>query len=234
MVKYHLVKNFLAGHTDTFIARTQRVSTFDIDALIERMLQCGTTLTKTDIMAVLNAMEETIVEITKEGHTVAIPLFQTRFSIVGSFNGPMDIFDHTRHKLKINVSRGTLIRDVQKKIKLEKIDSLAPPINIIEVRDCVSETANSVLTTKGVVKIYGNHIKIVGNDENCGLYFVAADGTETKASVIVQNKPSELIVIVPELTAGMYKVKVATQYNGHYDLKHARTFEFEHYLNVKE
>ena len=234
MVKYHLVKNFLAGHTDSFTARPQRVSTFDIDALMERMLQCGTTLTKTDIMAVLNVMEETIVKITKEGHTVAIPLFQTRFSIFGKFDGPMDVFDHTRHKLKINVSRGTLIRDVQKEIKLEKIDCLAPVINILEVRDSISNTVNRVLTSKGVVEIHGSQIKLVGNEENCGLFFVAADGTTVKASVIIQNKPSILIAMVPELTAGTYKVKVATLYNGHYDLKQVRTFEFEHPLTVHE
>lgn len=116
MVRYHLVENQLTERPDDFMAQTHSAITFTREMVVERMLQRGTLLTKTDILAVFNAEDETIVDIVKEGNTVAMPLFYTAFSISGVFESPMDSFDHLRHKLNINIIKGSLLCNAQCKL----------------------------------------------------------------------------------------------------------------------
>ena len=232
MVKYHLIENRLTDRADDFMAQTQSAAAFDRDAVIDRILQRGTLLTKTDILAVLNSFEETIIDIIQEGNTVSMPLFHTAFSISGVFNGPMDAFDQLRHKLNINLSKGSLIREAQSTIKLEKTDTVAPSLYILEVKDSVSGAVNGSLTPSGVLEIYGSHIKLEGSDPNCGIYFVNGLGEETKVVTIVQNKPSTVIVAIPALAAGVYQIKIVTQYNGGSQTKRPRDYTFDHDLTV--
>jgi len=73
---------------------------------------------------------------------------------------------------------------------------------------------NERLTAGGVAELRGYNLKIDGDNPSCGLWFVAADGQETKAATIIENKPSKIIAMIPALTAGSYQVKVATQFSG--------------------
>ncbi len=234
MIKYHLKENLLTERPDDYTAQVLTAGTCDKDALVERILQRGTLLTKTDILAVLNAIEETVVEVIKEGNTVAIPLFQTGFSISGVFEGAMDSYDPARHKLNITINKGTLLRDAQSQVKLEKTTTTASTFAITEVRDTVSGTVNTTLTPNGIMEIYGSNIKVIGDNPACGIYLVAADGSETKVSVIAQNNPSNLMCLLPALAAGTYQVKVVTQYGSGAgtQVKTPRATQFERDLTV--
>ena len=234
MIKYHLKENLLTERADDYSAQVLTAGTCDKDALVERMLQRGSLLTKTDILAVLNSVEETVVDLIKEGNTVAIPLFQTGFSISGVFEGAMDMFDPARHKLNITINKGTLLRDAQAQVKLEKTSATASTFAITEVRDTVSGTVNTTLTPSGIMEIYGSNIKVTGDNPDCGIYLVSADGSENKVSVIAQNTPSTLMCLLPALAAGTYQVKVVTQFGtgGATQLKTPRTTQFERDLVV--
>jgi hypothetical protein len=51
------------------------------------------------------------------------------------------------------------------------------------------------------------------------------------ASDIVTNNPSELIVVIPALAAGRYRVEITTQYSGSGNLlKEPRTVVFDRIL----
>jgi hypothetical protein len=213
MLDYTLHSNALTDSPDDMSAQTHPGNTYDRDAFINLMLQRGTLVTKTDILAVFNNMEETAAYITENGGTINLPLFSTRFSISGVFNGAADMFDGGRHKLKINVRKGSLLRDAAKRVKLAKSNTMIRQPQIFEVKDCVSGNVDSMVTAKGVLELAGSDLKIVGDNASVGLYFVSSDGTETKASTIITNKPSRVIAIVPALKTGMYKVKVVTQFS---------------------
>jgi len=200
--------------------------------VIDRALQRGTLETRTDLIAAWNVLEETIVDIVTEGNTVATPLLHIGFSISGVFNGPLDSFDHLRHQLNINLSKGTLLRDAQDDVKLEKTDAVAASMYVLEVKDSISGAINESLTPSGVLVIYGSQIKIEGSDSACGLYFVNSEGVAIKAVTIVQNKPSTVIAVIPALAAGMYRLKLVTQFNGHTEAKRPREYTFDHELTV--
>jgi hypothetical protein len=103
---------------------------------------------------------------------------------------------------------------------------------IKEVKDVVSATVNEKLTAKGIVEVMGYDIKIEGTDAACGLWFVKEDGQEIKATVIAENKPSKIIAMVPDLTAGKWHVKIVTQYSGGKVLKTPKIYTFPKLLTV--
>ncbi len=232
MIKYYLTENHLTKRDEDYTAQVQSASSFDKDALVDRMLGRGTLLTKTDILAVLNSFDETVCDILKEGSTINLPLFNTAFSISGVFEGATDSFDPNRHDININLSRGTLLRELNTDLRVEKVSTPVASNNIIEVKDSVTGKVNETITSGGVLEIYGSGLKIAGDSSEVGVYFVATDGGSTKVSTIVQNKPSSLIVLVPKLDSGDYNIKIVTQYAGGKDLKEPRSIIFDHILTV--
>ena len=233
MIKYHLVENHLTKRADDYMAQVHASSAFDKNALVERMLQRGSLLTKTDIVAVLNGLEETVGDIIKEGGTITMPLFHTSFSISGVFNGVTDSFDPLRHAVNINISKGTFLRNLQPEVSTEKTATPAPTNTIAEVKDSVTGEVNGKVTNGGVLEIFGSNIKICGDKPANGVYFISADGTETKVVTLVQNNPSNLIALVPVLEEGTYTLKVVTQFTGSSNfLKEPRTANFAHTLTI--
>lgn len=82
----------LTERTDDYTAVVQPVGSYDKEAVIAALLRKGTSLTRTDVLAVLNGIEEIVVDITKDGGTVNTPLICTSFSVSGVFEGPLDTF----------------------------------------------------------------------------------------------------------------------------------------------
>jgi hypothetical protein len=233
MLDYSLHENLLTERKDDYAAQTHSKTVYTREQFIDLMLQRGTLVTKTDIVAVLNDVEETVSYIVKNGGMVNLPLFNIAFSISGVFDGAMDTFDPRRHKLHVNVSKGTLLREVEKEVKLSKVNVPSPQPQILEVKDSVSGQVDEVLTAGGAVEINGIHIKLAGNKETVGLWFVAEDGTETQAVTIITNMPMQVIALIPSLTVGdIYQVKVVTQYSGSRDLKEPKTTIYAKPLQV--
>jgi DNA-binding domain/Domain of unknown function (DUF4469) with IG-like fold len=233
MLKYNLLDNPLTERPDDYAAQTIVDRTSDKEAIITEILRRGNLVTRTDAVAVLNAFEETVVDIVRDGGTINLPLFNTSFSISGVFDGPMDSFDANRHKLKVNLSKGTLLRNAEKQVGLEKTSAVSPQPNILEVKDAVSGKVNEVLTPGGVLQVWGNNIRIAGDNSEVGLWFVPESGSAVKAGVVVTNKPSNLIAMIPALAPGNWTVKVATQYtSGGTLLSSPRTSTFDKVLAI--
>jgi len=232
MLKYSLNENLLTERPDDYSAQTYASGSFDMEAIINRMLSRGTLVTRTDVVAVMNNFQEAIVDIINEGGMVNTPLFNTSFSISGVFESPLDSFDGNRHKLNVNVTKGTLLRSAEKSIKFEKTNTPAPTPQIQEVRDSVSGTVNEYLTPKGVVEIYGYNLKIAGDDPSCGLWFISTDGTEIPAEVIIENKPSKIIAMIPYFEFEEIQLKIVTQYSGSNLLKTKKVYTYPKILKI--
>ena len=226
MLQYSLTENLLTEAPDDFTALVQPMGTYDKEAIITEMLRRGSLLTRTDILAVFNGLEETVRDITRDGGTVNTPLFNTSFSISGVFDGAMDTFDGNRHKLNVNLTKGLVMREAESQVVIEKTGTVIPQPTILEVKDSVSGKVNQQLTPGGVVELMGVNIKIVGENADCGLWFVPASGEAVKAQVIVQNKPSTIIAMIPNLLAGTYTLKEVTQFSGGKPLKEPKICVF--------
>ncbi|MDR3327897.1 MAG: DUF4469 domain-containing protein [Prevotellaceae bacterium] len=232
MLNYSLHENLLTERTDDYAAQAHASAVYTREQFISLMLQRGTLVTKTDIVAVLNNIEETVAYIIENGGQLNLPLFNTSFSISGVFEGAVDSFDPNRHKLHVNLHKGTLVRDAEKLVKVAKVNTPSPQPQILEVRDSVSGEVDTALTSGGVVEINGINIKISGDEHVCGLFFVDEGNNEIKAVTLVSNKPATVFAIIPELPHEDYRVKIVTQYSGHRDLREPKTTVFNRVLKV--
>ena len=232
-LKYGLTENLLTERPDDYSAITYSAVSVDQNVLIDRILKRGTTLTRTDLVAVMTAINETVSEGVEAGDTFNLPLFNTSFSISGVFDSPLDSFDGNRHKLNVNLTKGTLLRDAEKKVKLEKTNVTTPLPQIQEVKDSITGKVNEKLTVNGVVEVRGYNLKIDGDNASCGLWFVEESGAEIKAAIIIENKPERIIAMIPELLSGKYQVKVVTQHTGSGTiLKTPKIFVYQKYLTT--
>jgi hypothetical protein len=233
MTKYYLAENQLTDRKNDWMAIAVPMAGMDKESFITEILDKGSTLTRTDILAVFNVMEEVAVKASLAGYTINLPLFNTSFSISGVFDGPHDTFDGNRHKLNINITKGTVLRGAEKQVTLEKTQShTAVPIS--EVKDSSSGKTDECITVPGAVEVSGYNIKIEGDDPTCGLWFVAENGTAVKAVTFIENKPSRVVALTPALDAanGACQVKIVTQFSGSNLLKTPKVFVYPKNLTV--
>ena len=231
-LKYCLVENLLTEKEGDYSALVISPQSYDRAAVITRMVNRGNLLTKVDIEAVMNALEEEVEMIHEEGAHINMPLLNTSSSISGVFDGPLDVFDPNRHKYNINTTKGTCLRAVEKRQKLEKTNTISPQPSIQEVKDTISGNINGELTPNGVMEVYGYNLKIVGDDIRCGMWFVNDAGVETKVEILIENKPSKILAIIPNLAHGDYQLKVVTQYSGGTLLKNPKTVIYPKVLSI--
>ncbi len=233
-LKYALHENLLTERLDDYTAQPQDVKSHDNEVIIERMAQKGSTVTKSDILAVLNTFFEVVEDITEEGGTVNTGQINTHFSIQGVFEEATDTFDPHRHNVRLNISAGKALKKVLPRIPLEKTAALEVLPHVLEVKDSVSGKINETLTSGGVFEIIGSMLKIAGENKSNGIALVNAEGTAYKTQALVSNMPTKLIAVLPDLPFGEYTLQVTTQYNrGPIVRKEPRTGVFNRHLTVQ-
>ena len=234
MLKYSLRENLLTPAPDDYMAQAADVRSYTLDEIIDLMMEKGSTLTRADVAATLQVYGEVVSAIVKDGSAVNTPLMNTSLSISGVFDGANDSFDKKRHTVNLNLSAGTLLRDVLPKIKCEKTEGASTDPYITEVTDIVSGTVNTTLTKGGIVQLVGSRLKFDAKDTSQGIFFVPETGTPVRAAVIAENKPARLMAIIPaDLEAGTYYIEVRTKYTvGGKPLKTAKIGRFIKPLTV--
>lgn len=231
MLKYSLIENQLITGRNNYLARIKSLNSYDKAKFIKRLVGKGTLVTETDAVAALNAIENTVIEIIEEGGTLNLPLFNTSFSISGVFDSPLDNFDTNRHKLNIKLTKGTLLRTMENRVPVEKVNMVIPQPRILEVKDLMSGKTNETLTAEGVIVVRGNNIKIAGDHPECGLWFIGKD-VEIQAEIPSENMPSMLIAKTPALDEGEYRIKVVTQYTQSVMVKKPKAYIYPKTLKV--
>ena len=234
MVKYSLVENNLTDRAEDFSAIAHSSVVLYKEDIIGRIMKTGTTVTKTDVVAVLNNLEEVVVDALEDGCSIVLPLVNMSFSISGVFDGVMDSFDSNRHKGNINATKGILVRDVEKKLKFEKVNTIIPQPQIQEVKNCVNGEVNLSVPSNGLFEVRGYNLKIDGDDPLCGLWFIDEHGNEYKADVFSDNKPGRIVVQVPHLGGSECQIRISTQSSGGSNklLKLPRTFTYPKVLTI--
>ena len=106
------------------------------------------------------------------------------------------------------------------------------------VTDTLTEATDGTITPGEDILIEGAKIKIVGDPDLCGVYFIPRDAPEETIYKVerrlTQNDPSRIIARVPaELAPGAYTLRIVTQFsNSTQLLKEPRTLEYELPLGV--
>jgi hypothetical protein len=219
-IRYVLFENNLTSDPNDFMAMAQSTGAADLDAVIARMIQQGSTVTKADIVSVLEDFFTAVENMVLEGVNVNTPGANFSASIKGVFNGAGDSYDASRHQVVATVTPGKRFRAaIKARAQTVKGEAAKPAPHPIEFTDLNTGERNSVATPSGMGRIIGSRLKVDAADTAQGVYFVAADGTATKVQVIGQNKPAELLFLIPTLPAGDYTLEVRATVYGSTDVR---------------
>ncbi len=155
-------------------------------------------LKRSDAIAAVEAIREVILTQCANGVTVRLPdLFDIVPYVRGTQDAKGEWLKGPDLGLRMQVS-GDLVKSFKRQAVLEPIDTqIITPI-ITTVEDGRSGSVNAKLTRGGSVAILGRHLKFHPLAEDEGIYFVQKDGTEIKATCVLDNTTIRLTVEVPE------------------------------------
>jgi hypothetical protein len=129
--------------------------------------------------------------------------------ISGVFTSITDSFDPSRHSIRATLSPSLLLSEKMQKVRLEKTLQPLPSPVILEFLNINTNTTNSVLTPGGIGQIVGEELKFNPDNPQEGIFFVAADGTETKVQIIASRTEGKLVFSIPTLPLETIRSKCA-------------------------
>ena len=194
-------------------ARVAPNAVLDNDDIIKMMMERGTMVTETDARAVVMLYIDVIAKAVANGNNVNTPLVNLKPGIMGVFANNLDSFDASRHTKRANLSSGTLLNELMAAASVEKITQPAPTPAILDYFDVASGVSGSLITPSGIGQITGEELKFDPQNPAEGIFFIAANGTETKVASLARRTEGLLMFSnPPALTAGTYTLEVRRNY----------------------
>lgn len=133
--------------------------------VIDRMIDRGS-LGKETIAAIINNFHETAMELAADGYNVDAGLVYLRAMITGT-NSSHEI-DHKLNKVVISAIPGKELLKAGEETTIELGQTKNVYKGIMGIG--LPNRRDAEITERASVKIYGNHIKIVGEEPACGCF----------------------------------------------------------------
>ncbi|NJN98500.1 MAG: DUF4469 domain-containing protein [Anaerolineales bacterium] len=189
-------------------------NTISFEQIIDRLMERGPAITREDAIAVIRAYSQTIITLALEGNKVSTPLMSCGISIKGVFVSQTDTFNSSRHSIEATVNPGPEFkRLVREKGQVQQQEANKPQPNPLEYLDLGSGQRNGSISAGRVAQVNGHRLKFDQADPTQGIFFIAADGSESRASLMVKNTARQLIFEAPAaLAAGDYTLEVRVNY----------------------
>jgi hypothetical protein len=238
-IRAWLYKNLLTPDPDDYIIRPIPERTLDVKEICETAVARG----GADISA--SAMEHAVNLFHKEmgyqlcdGFSINTGWYTAGPHVRGVANSPKEQYDKEKHTLLFEFHQGSLLRKELENVTVEVLGVADTDASIAQVIDVKTGSVNDLLTPNRNLKIVGHKIKVAGDNEANGIFFVnkaSAERTKVDESDIVTNNPSEVIVVIPALGAGIYLLEITTQFGSNKKtmLKEPRTAVFDKDLTVE-
>jgi hypothetical protein len=197
------------------VRRTRRV---DRDGLVDFLAEKNTTVTRQDIVGVLDLLDEVIREQLVMGNSVNTGSFDAVVTIRGRFDSLEDVFDDDRHAVNVSVSAtSALKRKIAVDAVLDKSRSTKRVPEIDEVYDFGSAMSDGTVSASHTVEITGANLGVTTENPVQGVDFVNGNtNVETAVELVNRLTDGRIVFEVPESLA-----------NGEYSLVIKRAFGSE-------
>ena len=107
---YVLHENKLTDNPNDYMAKVKPSGSMGFDDVVNRIIEQGSTVVKSDIYSVIEDMNNAIESMILEGNSINLPMVNYKVSIKGSFDGPDDNYDSTRHDIVAKASPGPRLK----------------------------------------------------------------------------------------------------------------------------
>lgn len=239
-IKAYLYDNLLTkDNPNDFMARVSSERSLNIKQICESAVSRGGA--DVSVPAMQHATELFLKEMAYQlcdGYAVNTGYFTAATQIRGVFDSPKEKFNPLKHSILFQFNQGEKLRAEIPNIEVDILGVAEAAIAILQVTDIKSGSVNDLLTSRHNLKIVGNKIKVVGDPAKVGVFFIDI-ATERRIAIdhtdIVINNPSELMVLLPQMEAGIYRLEVVTQFSvGKVLLKESRTAVFDKTLTITQ
>ncbi len=235
-IRAFLFPNLLTENPNDYLARVSSERSLNVREICEQAVTRGGAATTAEAMEHnVNLFLKEMAYLLSDGYSVNTGYFTAAAHLRGVFDNPNEKFNPQKHDLSFLFNQGELLRNEIPYIEVEIMGVGDSSIFIAQVVDVKSGSVNDLLTPERNLRITGSRLKLAGDHPDVGIYFTNESGRQTKvdASEIVVNNPSELIIIIPNLSQGSYKLSITTQYAITSLLKEPRTNIFDKILTVQ-
>lgn len=216
-VKANLYPNLLTEDPNDFVARVISERSLNVKQI------CSEAVGRGGAPTTAAAMEHNVNLFLKEmayqlcdGFSVNTGYFTASPLIKGVFNSLNESFNPTKHALLFQMNQGEMLRKEIGSIQVEISGQGSSSIQIDEVVDVKTGSVNDLLTPGKGLRIYGFKIKVAGENPVNGVYFInqtTDERTKVPSDEFITNNPSEVVVGIPELPAGTYKLEITSQFS---------------------
>lgn len=206
-INFSLYKNNLSSEANQYRAVVQASGTMDYEQIVDLVVKQNSTVTRADVLAVLDNFFTVIEDALLLGFNVNTPGINGRVSIKGGFEGQNDGFVAGRNRVEASFTPGLRMRRAMQQAQVQKQEGSERLPRPLDYTDLNSGELNSQVTPGGMGQLTGYRLKFDPVDTAQGIFFV--NGSATRVSVVGKNGPSELMFMVPPgLAPGDYNLEV--------------------------
>lgn len=183
----------------------------------------SSTLTKTDMLAVMESHERAIIRALLKGKRVVTNLIHYQLSVKGVFTDLDDPLEEKRHTIGPSVSAGPVLkREINNNtVAVERLASTKPKPRLDNYTNLHNSDPNTVLTPTYMARLRGDKLGFDMGDPEQGLFLVPqangsgalTDPSAIRVEDVARLTNREIIFRVPDtLPAGLYRLEVRRRF----------------------
>ena len=216
---FYLLENHLTPEAGDHYAKIRSPKTKTIEDIANRIVKERTEYRKDTIINILNIINDVKLEFLAQGNSIndGITLYEP--TITGVFEGET-VFDEKKNSCIVNVHTTKEVREMLANVRPSytglTVDNGGAVIE--KVVDSSSGSVNEMITPGKVITITGKKIRVVAEESMEPQYcvsFVNEEGSEEYflEDPIITNDPSKVVVQVPPIPSGSYRLVIKTLYS---------------------
>ncbi|GHT92113.1 hypothetical protein FACS1894140_3690 [Spirochaetia bacterium] len=215
-IEARLYPNYLEKGPGKFVARAKSEAPLSIEGVCAAAkMRGGFSGRIEDIIEHSRLFIDEVIYQLLDGFSVQFgSFFSLHAGVSGTYNSSTDRI--SPEMLHITFRTLSQLKELLLKVAIEN-EGVAPDTAFIdEVIDVTTDSLNGVLTPGGQIHLLGHKIKVEGEEEAVGLWFVSQPAGNPRTKVAMNfsiNKTSEIVATIPPLTAGIYSVEIVTRYS---------------------
>lgn len=203
--------------------------------IAQRILGEGSEIKYDTLLSIINQHDRIIREAIQDGYSVLTGACQFTPRVTGTWIGASAKFDPEKHKVTLDIIPSADMREALSHVGVQVLEVKDSGAKIGLVTDTSTGLANGTATAGDDILIEGDKIRVIGEAEGVGVFFVDEAGIAKPVTRrFTQNDPKAVIARVPtDLADGTYTLRIVTQYsNTSTLLKDTRTIEYDRALTV--